>query len=95
MILLSPVEFPGYRSIVKSVSAKSVLSTFTFKNVISCAARLDSSVDEHFFLLALGVVRHASSHCGLQQCFLVVLHLSEPLYFRMEAASPGVLAYEQ
>lgn len=38
---------------MKSVSAKQVLSTFTFKNVISCTAKLDSSVGEYFILALL------------------------------------------
>lgn len=81
---------------MKSVSAKNVLSKFTLKNVVSCAARLDFSAGEHLLLiLALLVIRLAYSRFELQEYFLLSLHLSGPLYFRIEAASIRILSCKQ
>ena len=69
---------------MKSMSAKNVSSKFTFKNVVSCAATLDFSAGEHLlFILALLVIRLAHSRFELQEYFLLLLHLSGPLYFRI------------
>lgn len=50
--------------------AKNILSKFTLKNILSCAARPHSAVSEHFLLVpALLTVRHAHAHSHCRNVF--------------------------